>query len=102
MADDTAAEDNADAIPAEIQRIPFEQALDELEEIVRQLEDGELSLEESLQQFEHGSKLAAHCRQKLKHTQRRIEILKKTGPDQADWDEFEDDATATDDEAGDA
>jgi exodeoxyribonuclease VII small subunit len=41
--------------------VPFEQAFKELEKIVAQLEEGKLSLDESLALFERGQALAAHC-----------------------------------------
>ncbi len=53
----------------------FEKSLTELERIVRQLEDGELSLEDSLKLFEEGVKLSRECRQRLDEAERRIEVL---------------------------
>ena len=55
----------------------FEQSLDELEKIVRQLEDGDLPLEESLKLFENGVKLSRECRERLTNAERRIEVLMK-------------------------
>jgi exodeoxyribonuclease VII small subunit len=55
----------------------FESSLTELEQIVRQLEDGDLSLEESLKLFESGVKLTRECRARLDEAERRIEILLK-------------------------
>ena len=55
----------------------FEQSLDELEKIVKQLEDGDLPLEESLKLFENGVKLSRECRDRLTNAERRIEILMK-------------------------
>lgn len=53
----------------------FENSLGELEKIVRQLEDGDLSLEESLELFETGVKLSRECRERLTQAERRIEVL---------------------------
>lgn len=53
----------------------FENSLAELEKIVRQLEDGDLSLEESLELFETGVKLSRECRERLTQAERRIEVL---------------------------
>ncbi len=53
----------------------FENSLAELEKIVRQLEDGDLSLEESLELFETGIKLSRECRERLTQAERRIEVL---------------------------
>ncbi|MFL6467411.1 MAG: exodeoxyribonuclease VII small subunit [Pyrinomonadaceae bacterium] len=55
----------------------FEQSLDELEKIVKQLEDGDLPLEESLKLFENGVKLSRECRERLTNAERRIEVLLK-------------------------
>ena len=55
----------------------FESSLGELEKIVRQLEDGDLSLEESLKLFEDGVKLSRECQERLNQAERRIEVLLK-------------------------
>lgn len=55
----------------------FESSLGELEKIVRQLEDGDLSLEESLKLFEDGVKLSRECQERLTQAERRIEVLLK-------------------------
>ncbi len=53
----------------------FEDNLNRLEEIVRKMESGELSLEESLKAFEEGIKLSRLCGKKLDEAERRIETL---------------------------
>ena len=53
----------------------FEEALVRLEEIIRKLENGELSLEESLKLFEEGIALARHCNLKLDEAQGKVEML---------------------------
>lgn len=58
-------------------RPSFEKALEELEKIVERLEDGSLGLEESIAEFERGTRLARYCREKLDEAERRIEILQK-------------------------
>jgi exodeoxyribonuclease VII small subunit len=55
----------------------FESSIGELEKIVRQLEDGDLSLEESLKLFENGVKLSRECQEQLNQAERRIEVLLK-------------------------
>lgn len=55
----------------------FESSLGELERIVRKLEDGEMSLEESLKLFEDGVKLSRECQERLDQAERRIEVLLK-------------------------
>lgn len=53
----------------------FEQSIEELENIVKQLEKGELPLETSLQQFEKGIQLAQKCQKMLTEAEQKIEIL---------------------------
>lgn len=55
----------------------FEASLNELEKIVKQLEDGDLPLEASLKLFEDGVKLSRECRERLTSAERRIEVLTK-------------------------
>ena len=53
----------------------FEEALEKLEEIVRRMEAGEMTLEESLKAFEEGIKLSRLCAKKLDEADRRVELL---------------------------
>jgi exodeoxyribonuclease VII small subunit len=55
----------------------FEEALKRLEDIVRKMEAGDMSLEESLKAFEEGIKLARLCSLRLDEAERRVEILLK-------------------------
>ena len=55
----------------------FEDALNKLEKIVSQLEEGDISLEESLKLFEEGIRLSRICNQKLDEVEKRVEILIK-------------------------
>jgi len=55
----------------------FESSLNQLETIVKQLEQGDLPLEESLKLFEKGISLSRECRERLNEAERRIEILMK-------------------------
>jgi exodeoxyribonuclease VII small subunit len=55
----------------------FETALKKLEEVVRKLESGELSLDDSLKAYEEGVKLAAFCSRKLNDAEKRVEVLNK-------------------------
>ena len=55
----------------------FEQSLNDLERIVKQLEEGDLPLEESLKLFEEGVKLSRECRDRLTNAERRIQVLMK-------------------------
>ena len=53
----------------------FEASLEALEQIVRQLESGDLPLEKSLELFEQGIRLSRECQERLSQAERRIEIL---------------------------
>ena len=53
----------------------FESSLAALEKIVRELERGDLPLEESLQLFEQGVRLSRQCQERLSQAERRIEVL---------------------------
>ncbi|MBL6906243.1 exodeoxyribonuclease VII small subunit [Gammaproteobacteria bacterium] len=53
----------------------FEQALENLEELVSSMEDGELTLEESLQAFEKGIKLTRECQSALKNAEQKVQLL---------------------------
>jgi exodeoxyribonuclease VII small subunit len=55
----------------------FESALEDLEQVVEQLETGELSLEDSLAAFEKGVGLVKFCNQKLNEVEKKIELLVK-------------------------
>jgi exodeoxyribonuclease VII small subunit len=57
--------------------IKFEDALQRLEQIVDQLETGDLPLEESLKVFEEGVALARRCGKYLEEAEKRIEVLTK-------------------------
>ena len=61
----------------------FETALTRLEDIVKKLENGELSLDSALELFEEGIKLSRFCHTKLEQAERRVEILLKTNSGQA-------------------
>ncbi|UCB52050.1 MAG: exodeoxyribonuclease VII small subunit [Candidatus Zixiibacteriota bacterium] len=56
----------------------FEAALAKLEEIVFELEEGELSLEEALKKFEEGVELSRFCTQKLTQAEEKVNKLIKT------------------------
>ncbi len=53
----------------------FERSLTRLEEIVGQLENGELALEESLKLYEEGTRLSRECIERLNEAEQRIEML---------------------------
>ncbi|HEX8071209.1 MAG TPA: exodeoxyribonuclease VII small subunit [Pyrinomonadaceae bacterium] len=59
----------------EAQGRSFEAALAALEQIVRELERGDLPLERSLELFEQGVRLSRECQERLQAAERRIEVL---------------------------
>ena len=66
--------------PSEIGAMSFEEALRALEDVVRQLEGGEVPLEESIGLYERGEALRRHCQARLDSAQARIEKI-VAGPD---------------------
>ncbi len=58
-------------------KLTFETSLQELEKIVRRLEEGDSSLEDSLKLFEDGVRLSRQCQERLNQAERRIEVLLK-------------------------
>jgi exodeoxyribonuclease VII small subunit len=54
----------------------FEAAMAELEEVVKALESGNVALERSLELYERGAALKAHCDAKLKAAEERVEIIR--------------------------
>lgn len=67
--------DKKSSAPADVAALSFEQALSELETIVRQLESGDVELERSIDIYERGAALKAHCEAKLKAAQLRVEKI---------------------------
>lgn len=58
-----------------IEEMSFEEALKELEDIVRRLETGDVELEKSIEIYERGAKLKAHCESRLKAAELKIEQI---------------------------
>lgn len=69
-------------IPPDVARMSFEEALAELETIVRQLESGAGKLDDAINAYERGSVLKRHCEAKLQEAQARIDkvVLGPDGP----------------------
>lgn len=57
----------------------FEQAITELDQIVRTLEQGDLPLEQSLALFERGVRLSRYCHDRLEAAEQRIQVLTQSG-----------------------
>lgn len=67
-------------MPADIRKMSFEDALAEMEDIVRNLESGQVKLEDAIDGYARGAQLKKHCQAKLKDAQARIEKI-VIGPD---------------------
>lgn len=76
----------------------FESAIKRLEEIVAQLESGDLQLDKSLELFEEGIKLSRFCHEKLDEAERRVEILLKDAEGAVKAAPFEEEASDEDSE----
>ena len=59
----------------------FEEMMNKLEEISQDLENGELTLDESMEKFEEGMKLSKKCSEVLENAEKKIKILIKDGED---------------------
>jgi exodeoxyribonuclease VII small subunit len=64
------AENNID-----VKKMPFEKAIDELESIVRRLEEGKVPLEESVAIYERGESLKKRCQELLRQAEARVEKI---------------------------
>lgn len=62
-------------VPEEIRRLSFEQAMAELESIVKKLESGQVGLEDSIEMYSRGSALKQHCEAKLRAARQRVEKI---------------------------
>lgn len=70
--------------PEDAQVFPFEDSLKQLEDLVERLESGEISLEESLQDFERGVALVCTLRERLDQAQQRVDkIVEQEGGETA-------------------
>lgn len=65
--------------PEDAEEMPFEEAIEELEGIVEDLEDGELPLEDAMERFERGLGLVKTCRSKLEQAELKVEELLEDG-----------------------
>jgi exodeoxyribonuclease VII small subunit len=64
-------------------REKFEEALGRLEELVKKMEAGDMTLEGSLKAFEEGTRLARFCAKKLDEAERRVDLLLRQGDELA-------------------
>ncbi len=61
--------------PVEITTLGFEPALEELESLVKEMEEGAMGLDQMVAAFERGQKLVQHCTKRLNEVERRIDQL---------------------------
>jgi exodeoxyribonuclease VII small subunit len=66
---------NEDILPMNINELNFEQAMSELESLVRRLEEGRLPLEEAITSYEKGMQLKAVCEKKLSEAKLRVDKI---------------------------
>jgi exodeoxyribonuclease VII small subunit len=65
----------ADSSNTDIKKLPFERAIDELESIVKRLEEGKVPLEESVAIYERGEALKKRCEELLRQAEARVEKI---------------------------
>jgi exodeoxyribonuclease VII small subunit len=84
-------------------KLSFEQAIENLTEIVDKIETGQVSLADSLSQYEKGMELIRHCRKILLDAEKRIEKITEDQQNDSESDDDEDNAVDVDetDEADD-
>jgi exodeoxyribonuclease VII small subunit len=75
MSDATITKAASPAKQPDIAGLSFEEALAELERIVRGLEGGQQRLEEAISAYERGSRLRQHCEAKLREAEMRVERI---------------------------
>ena len=75
------AKETSKSPSADLSAMSFETALAELEDIIQKLETGGVELEKSIELYERGAALRAHCETKLRAAQERIEQIVATGED---------------------
>jgi exodeoxyribonuclease VII small subunit len=66
----------ADNAHSDVQRLPFEKAIEELETIVKRLEEGKVPLEESVAIYERGEALKRRCEDLLRQAEARVEKIR--------------------------
>ena len=66
---------SAASLPSDIAALSFEDALIELEKLVKQLEDGKAKLDDAIKAYQRGALLKRHCESKLREAQAKIEQI---------------------------
>ncbi|MCW8835011.1 MAG: exodeoxyribonuclease VII small subunit [Rhodospirillales bacterium] len=75
MAGDKASAGGEGKLPADIAKMSFEEALSELENIVRGLEGGQGSLDDAIKAYERGAGLKRHCEAKLAEAKAKVDKI---------------------------
>jgi exodeoxyribonuclease VII small subunit len=65
----------ADNAHADVKKLPFERAIEELESIIKRLEEGKVPLEESVAIYERGEALKQRCEELLRQAEARVEKI---------------------------
>ena len=65
----------ADNTPVDVKQLSFERAIEELESIVKRLEDGKVPLEESVAIYERGEALKRRCEELLRQAEARVDKI---------------------------
>jgi exodeoxyribonuclease VII small subunit len=73
----------------DVKKMSFEKALEELEQIVENMEDGDIPLDKMIEYFERGSSLSKQCRSKLEKLEKKIEVLMKDDGSEGEWADFD-------------
>lgn len=73
----------------DIESMSFEQALEELKDIVSKLESGESKLEEAIDAYDRGARLKRHCESKLREAEAKIEKIRVGAGDEVKTEQFD-------------
>lgn len=78
-----------------MEELSFDQAITRLEEVVRQMESGDLPLEETMRLFEEGARLTAVCSKKLEQAEQKVVSLSTLQPETSNQEGSETDSDNT-------
>lgn len=70
---------SVETVPEDIKRLGFEDAMKELERIVKDLESGQVKLDEAVKAYERGAALKKHCEAKLADARMKVEKITGSG-----------------------
>ena len=79
----------------ELDKLSFEDTIAKLEGIVDRIESGQTPLEESLEQYETGMKMIAHCREILQKCEEKIEMISKSSSSEKNQEETDENTEET-------